>query len=106
MCVLVYKPDIMFSVSSRSRRPIRSRSTPLLSKSVKTSSYLQRIVIGCVCVEVVCAWEGVFGGDISLNLNMYKAITIFICIYLISIDMIVVCCKFLVHIHSLFLWLI
>ena len=34
MCVLVYKPDIMFSVSSRSRRPIRSGSSPLLSKSV------------------------------------------------------------------------
>ena len=39
MCMLVYKPAILFSVSSRSRRPIRSGSTPLLSESVKTPTY-------------------------------------------------------------------
>ena len=39
MCMLVYKPVILFSVSSCSRRPIRSGSTPLLPKSVKTPTY-------------------------------------------------------------------
>ena len=64
MCVLVYKPDIMSSVSSRSRSPIRSGSTPWLSKSVKLrllpTEDCDRM---CVCVWTLCAWEGVFGRD-------------------------------------------
>ena len=35
-------------------------------------------------MEVVCAWEGVFGGDLSIHLFEYKVI--------IMIDIIVVCC--------------
>ena len=55
MRVLVYKPDIMFSVSSRSRRPIRSGSTPLLSKVSRLlpTEDCDRMCVcgGCVCIR-------------------------------------------------------
>ena len=85
MCVLVYKPDILFSVSSHSRRLIRSGSTPLLSKVSRLlpTEDCDRM---CVRVEVVCAWEGVFNlEEIEYIYLDYKTINHFICMYLILI---------------------
>ena len=81
--MLVYKPAILFSVSSRSRRPIRSGSTPLLSKSVKIPTYrgLSLDVCVCVCVFVcvrrLCVYGRVCLVQIRYICFEYKAIISF-----------------------------
>ena len=67
----------MFSVSSRSRRPIRSGSTPMLAKIVKIPTY--RGLRLDVCVWRLCVYGRVCLVEIEYIFFEYKAIISFVC---------------------------